>query len=86
MADKGFESSIPLAIITGGTTGIGGATARELSKRGYDLLLVGLSDPNQLEMELNGGRALPTGGDSLNKGFYDMLGKHWSYFKTEPLK
>ena len=54
MADKGFESSIPLAIITGGTTGIGGATARELSKRGYELLLVGLSDPNQLEMELNG--------------------------------
>ena len=54
MADKGFESSIPLAIITGGTTGIGGATARELSKRGYDLLLVGLSDPHQLEDELNG--------------------------------
>ena len=54
MHDKGIDPATPVAIITGGTTGIGGATARELSKRGYNLLLVGLEDPFNLESELSG--------------------------------
>ena len=37
-----------VAIITGGTTGIGGATAQEFANRGYSLLLVGLVDPDNL--------------------------------------
>ena len=52
MHDKGLNPATPLAIITGGTTGIGRATARELADRGYNLLLIGLSDPDQLEREL----------------------------------
>ena len=42
----------PVAVITGGTTGIGGATARELASRGYNLLLVALDDPDSLAVEL----------------------------------
>ena len=52
MHDKGFPSSNRVAVITGGTTGIGGATARELALRSYNLLLVSLDDPNDLAEEL----------------------------------
>ena len=52
MHDKGLDPSTLTAIITGGTTGIGRATARELADRGYNLLLVGQEDPYLLEREL----------------------------------
>ncbi len=52
MTNKDFGEHGRVAIITGGTTGIGGATAHELAKRGYRLLLVALADPNGLEEEL----------------------------------
>jgi NAD(P)-dependent dehydrogenase (short-subunit alcohol dehydrogenase family) len=54
MHDKGLSPTTPLAIVTGGTRGIGRATARELAARGYNLLLVALDDPDSLESELTG--------------------------------
>jgi len=48
MANKEEVESNPVAVITGGTTGIGGATARELARRGYRLYLTGLEDPDDL--------------------------------------
>lgn len=36
-------SSRPAALITGGTTGIGFATARVLHERGYDVLVTGVN-------------------------------------------
>ena len=48
MPNKENDLSAPVAIITGGTSGIGAATAEELGKRGYRLLLVALDDPNNL--------------------------------------
>jgi NAD(P)-dependent dehydrogenase (short-subunit alcohol dehydrogenase family) len=35
------SSSAPVALVTGGTTGIGLATARVLDKRGYAVLVTG---------------------------------------------
>lgn len=52
MTDKDVTPKNRVAIITGGTTGIGAATARVLSRRGYRLLLASLSDPDQIEKEL----------------------------------
>ncbi len=52
MHDKGLDPATLTAIITGGTTGIGRATARELADRGYNILLVGQEDPYLLEREL----------------------------------
>ncbi|MEI6220971.1 MAG: SDR family NAD(P)-dependent oxidoreductase, partial [Actinomycetes bacterium] len=52
MANKEEVESNPVAVITGGTTGIGGATARELARRGYRLYLTGLEDPDDLLSDL----------------------------------
>lgn len=52
MPNKDEGPTTPVAVITGGTTGIGAATASELSKRGYGLLLVALDDPNDIETRL----------------------------------
>ena len=52
MAHKEEVESNPVAVITGGTTGIGGATARELARRGYRLYLTGLEDPDDLLSDL----------------------------------
>ena len=52
MANKEEGGLQPVAVITGGTTGIGAATARELASRGYQLYLVGLDDPDELLPEL----------------------------------
>ncbi|GHJ48621.1 hypothetical protein Cs7R123_59630 [Catellatospora sp. TT07R-123] len=35
------EETRPLAVISGGGTGIGAATAHALARRGYDLVLLG---------------------------------------------
>jgi len=53
MANKEEIGLNPVAVITGGTTGIGAATARELASRGYRLFLVGLADPDHLLFELH---------------------------------
>lgn len=53
MPNKENDLSAPVAIITGGTSGIGAATAEELGKLGYRLLLVALDDPNNLLTELH---------------------------------
>ena len=53
MANKEEIGLNPVAVITGGTSGIGAATARELASRGYRLFLVGLADPDHLLFELH---------------------------------
>ena len=58
MPNKNESSATPVAVITGGTTGIGAATALELAKRGYNLLIVALDDPDNLEAHLKSTRAL----------------------------
>ena len=55
MSNKDVAPAIRVALITGGTTGIGGATARELSACGYKLLVTALSDPNNIQQEIRGG-------------------------------
>lgn len=52
MHDKDLASLNRVAVVTGGTTGIGGAVARELGARGYNLLLVALEDSDNLAVEL----------------------------------
>ncbi len=52
VANKDLGKQNRVAIITGGTTGIGGATARELAKLGYRLMLIALSDPDGIVDEL----------------------------------
>ena len=58
MPNKNESSATPVAVITGGTTGIGAATALELAKRGYNLLIVALDDPDNLEAHLKSTGAL----------------------------
>jgi len=59
MPNKDFDTESPVAIITGGTTGIGAACAKELATLGYNLALIALADPDNLTAQLkeSGNRA-----------------------------
>ncbi len=55
MTNKDVATAVRVALITGGTTGIGGATTRELAARGYHLLVTALADPNNIQKEIRDG-------------------------------
>ena len=86
-----MDMSRPVALVTGGSRGIGSAICRRLAQDGYDVLLTYHTSSKPAEMLVDeirnsGGDALAVKIDCSNTGEIDLLGIHpWMMRKIDVL-